>query len=387
MATVNLNDKSLQKINATKEAMSKELQMNYNKQVGLTDQKYNELINASKDYATKQSEIQNQQTNQAIKEINQNKTKAESDYLKEQKGAYADYVKQTNQYGVNAEKQASAGLAGSGYSESSKVTMYNTYQNRYVSARESYMLAVQNYDNQIAQARLQNSSALAEIAYKALQTQLQTAIEGFQYKNELLNNLTAQKINVQSTYDNMWQSQYQNLLNEAQYNEDMAYQKQRDAVADSQWKTEMDSKNAQWKAEMDYQKQRDAVADSQWQKEFNLSQASVSRSSSGGSRSSGGSKSSSGGSSNALTNSAKTYAVNTAYYQGDLNPDAKNGTFSNGYQPNNIGGKKLSKSGETVTLETETLSGQKQTLTQTVWKTKDGTKYYWEGRENKYKKL
>ena len=167
MATVNLNDKSLQKINATKEAMSKELQMNYNKQVGLTDQKYNELINASKDYANKQSQIQNQQTNQAIKEINQNKAKAESDYLKEQKGAYADYAKQTNDYGVNAEKQASAGLAGSGYSESSRVNMYNTYQNRYVSARESYMLAVQNYDNQITQARLQNSSALAEIAYNA----------------------------------------------------------------------------------------------------------------------------------------------------------------------------------------------------------------------------
>lgn len=375
MATVNLNDKTLQKINASKDSLSKELQNNYNKQAGLADQKYNELINASKDYATKQSEIQNQQTNQAIKEINQNKAKAESDYLKEQKGAYADYAKQTNEYGVNAEKQASAGLAGSGYSESSRVNMYNTYQNRYVSARESYMLAVQNYDNQITQARLQNSSALAEIAYKALQTQLQTAIEGFQYKNELLNNLTAQKINVQSTYDSMWQSQYQNLLNEAQYNEDMAYQKQKDATA-----------NAQWKAEMDYQKQRDAVADSQWQKEFNLSQASVSRSS-GGSRSSGSSRSSSSGSSNALTNSAKTYAVNTAYYQGDLNPDAKNGTFSNGYQPNNVGGQKLSKTKDTVTFNTETLSGQKQTVTQSIWKTKDGSRYYWEGRQNKYIKV
>ena len=30
------------------------------------------------------------------------------------------------------------------------------------------------------------------------------------------------------------------------------------------------------------------------------------------------------------------FAVNTAYYQGDLNSDAQYGTFSNGYQPNKI---------------------------------------------------
>lgn len=380
MASVDLNNTTLRDINSKKDSLVNEVQTNYNNQVNLTDQKYNELINASKDYAKQQSNIQQQQTNQTIKEINQNKEKAEKDYTKEQKGAYADYAKQTNDYGVNAERQAAAGLQGSGYSESSKVNMYNTYQNRYVAARDSYNLAIQNYDNQIAQARIQNSSALAEIAYNALQTQLQTAIEGFQYKNELLNNLTSQKINISSTYDNMWQSQYQTLLNEAQYNEDMAYQKQRDAVADSQWKTEMDSKNAQWQAEMEYQKQRDSVADSQWEKEYNLSQQSLAKSSSR-------SSSSGGGSSSALTNSAKTYAVNTAYYQGDLNEDAKHGTFKNGYQPNNVGGQKLSKTGDTITFNTQTLSGQKQTVTQTIWKAEDGTRYYWEGRENKYKKV
>lgn len=357
MASVDLNNTTLRDINSKKDSLINEVQTNYNNQANLTDQKYNELINASKDYAKQQTNIQQQQTNQTIKEINQNKEKAEKDYTKEQKAAYADYAKQTNDYGVNAERQAAAGLQNSGFSESSKVNMYNTYQNRYVAARDSYNLAVQNYDNQIAQARIQNSSALAEIAYNALQTQLQTAIEGFQYKNELLNNLTSQKLNISSTYDNMWQSQYQTLLNEAQYNEDMAYQKQRDAVADSQW-----------------------------QKEYQLSQQSLARSSSGGSRSSGGSGGS-GGSSGALKDTSKTHAVNTAYYQGDLNPDAKNGTFSNGYQPNNVGGQKLSKTGDTITFNTQTLSGQKQTVTQSIWKTKDGSKYYWEGRQNKYIKV
>lgn len=77
------------------------------------------------------------------------------------------------------------------------------------------------------------------------------------------------------------------------------------------------------------------------------------------------------------------YAVNTAYYQGKLNDDAQYGTFSNNYQPNNVGGKKLSKTGNTITFQTKTLSGQKQTVTQNIWKA--GNKYYyWDGRENEY---
>lgn len=77
------------------------------------------------------------------------------------------------------------------------------------------------------------------------------------------------------------------------------------------------------------------------------------------------------------------YAVNTAYYKGDLNSDAKYGTFSNGYQPNNVGGKKLSKTSNTITFKTNTLSGQSQTVTQNIWEA--GNKYYyWDGRYNKY---
>ena len=64
-------------------------------------------------------------------------------------------------------------------------------------------------------------------------------------------------------------------------------------------------------------------------------------------------------------------------YTGAVNPDTKNGTFSNGYQPNNIGGQKLTKSGIT-----DTLNG----VTQNVWKTPDGTLWIWDGTQNKYLK-
>ena len=41
--------------------------------------------------------------------------------------------------------------------------MYNHYQNKVVTAKESSNLAVQKYDNKIAEERLSNSSELAEI--------------------------------------------------------------------------------------------------------------------------------------------------------------------------------------------------------------------------------
>ena len=64
-------------------------------------------------------------------------------------------------------------------------------------------------------------------------------------------------------------------------------------------------------------------------------------------------------------------------YTGAVNPDTKNGTFSNGYQPNNVGGQKLSKSGIT-----DTVNG----VTQNVWKTPDGQLWIWDGTQNKYLK-
>jgi len=248
MASVNTNNSVLKGYEDTKSQMLNDVQNNYNTMVGQTDQKYNELIQSQKDYANTQTNIQQQKTDQTIAEINQNKDKVTNDYTKQQKAAYTDYAKQTNAYGVNAEQQAAAGLQNSGYSESSKVNLFNTYQNRVISAKEVFNQAILNYDNQITQAQIANSSALAEIAFNANQKQLELALQGFQFKNELLNTLTSQKLNISSQYDNLWQSQYKTLLDESQYNEEMAYKKQRDAVADSQWQKEFALQQAQFAA-------------------------------------------------------------------------------------------------------------------------------------------
>lgn len=73
----------------------------------------------------------------------------------------------------------------------------------------------------------------------------------------------------------------------------------------------------------------------------------------------------------------KTVTYNTGVnpYTKTVNPDTKKGTFSNGYQPNNVGGKKLTKTGEQ-----DYMNG----VLQSIWKTEDGTKYIWNGLKNQY---
>lgn len=235
-------DKRLTNVESAKQEAINTANNTYNNMINQTDSKYNELINANKDYATKQQEIQQQNTDFAIEQINQNKEKAEKNYTKEQTGAYTDYQKATDQYGVQAEQQATSGLQNTGYAESSKVQAFTSYQNRYATAREVYNNAILSYDNAIKDAQLKNNAQLAEIAFQSLQTQLQYALEGFQYKNQLLQTKLQTQMQLDSEYNNRYQQVLSQINTEnslaeqiRQYNESMAYQKQRDAVQDSQW--------------------------------------------------------------------------------------------------------------------------------------------------------
>lgn len=114
------------------------------------------------------------------------------------------------------------------------------------------------------------------------------------------------------------------------------------------------------------------------------------------------SRSSRSSSSRSSSSSSKKYEVNTPYYQGNLNSDAKYGTFSTkdaygvSYQPNNIGKDKngnvkyLKSSGKTVAemYGAGSLVGATGANldNQTVWKY--GKNYYiWDGSQNQYIKM
>lgn len=242
---VNYDDKRFQEVKNQEATAIKNVNNTYSEMINSSNKFYQEQIDASKDYANTQKEQQQAQTDFTIEKVNQAKEQAKKDYTKEQKGAYTDYQKATNQYGANAETLASQGLQNSGYSESTRTNMYNTYQNRYMTARESYNQAILNYDNSIKEAQLANSAALAQIAYQALQTQLELSLQGFQYKNQLI----LQKLEAVNQEKDRYYTRYQNVLQQIntenalaeqirQYNESLAFQKQQAAQEQANWEKE-----------------------------------------------------------------------------------------------------------------------------------------------------
>ena len=159
----------------------------------------NQYSNSYDTYSKQQQQFQNQQTDQAIKEINQNKEYQKQDYLKEQKGAYTDYQKQ-------ADKFANEGtnFRHSGVSETAQTQLYTTYQNRVATARESYNRAITNYDNQITNARLQNNAKIAEIAFQAMTAKLEMGLKGFEYMQGMRINKVSAKSSVRDRTYNRW---------------------------------------------------------------------------------------------------------------------------------------------------------------------------------------
>lgn len=187
MATTTMtNEERLAAAEARKDQALAQLNSTYDPIINQVDGHFQAQIDASKEWAETQSKNQQEQTDFAIEKIEQQKDQTQKDYTKEQSGAYVDWQKQTGDYGVNAEQMATMGMQNTGYAESSRVSMYNTYQNRVATAREAYTKAVLNYDNAIKDAILQNNAVLAEIAATALEQQLSIALEAFQYKNSLI---------------------------------------------------------------------------------------------------------------------------------------------------------------------------------------------------------
>lgn len=209
----------------------------------------------------KQNDLINQKTQMEVDELNRQKEKLDKETSKTTQGLYSAWQKQANQYGAGMEKLASQGLGNSGYAESTRTSLYNTYQKNVTDTLNKSNELKSDYDFKIAQARQQGSVQQAQMALDLYSQKLQFLTQNYQLRQ-----------------------------NREQY----LYQQERDRISDQQWQKSFDEQvrqnelENQWKQkQFDYQKQRDAVSDSQWQQQFNLSKK---KSSSGRSRSSGSSK-------------------------------------------------------------------------------------------------
>lgn len=327
---VNYNDVRFQQVNNEKATALNEVNTTYNNMINSTDKLYQDQINAMTQYGDTQAKLQQEQTDFALEKIEQNKEWAEQDYLKEQKGAYADYQKQSNTYGANAEAMASRGLTGTGYAESSDVAMYTAYQNRVATARQSFNRTTVEFSNQMKDAILQNKSDLAKIAFETLQKKLELTLQGFQYKNTLLQQQLEAKQQTEDRYYTRWQNVLQQINTEntlaeqqRQFNEQMALQRQ------------------------------------------SMSYSGGSGGSYSGGSSSGGS---SGGSSGSGASITKEKGKPKDYY------------FSNGYQPQYINGKKVSASG--LKVKDVFMADGSSFSKQNIWSA-NGKYYVWVGNGKK----
>lgn len=324
------------------------------------------IYNQQLDYANQYEQTQNNALDQqlAYQEdiINQQKQEAQQIKETEERKALNDYTSFVNPYGYQAEQFASQGLANSGVSETAKLGGFNTYQNRLATANKAMQDAFTEYDNAINEARLNNDVQKAQNALTKLQMQLEYAQNYYSNKSTISQNQLSNNQALDSDYYNRYQTEYNNIQAEKereeairQFNEQLALQQQ----------------------QFEYQKAQDALAQQNWEKEYALAQQQA-RASYG----SGGYSLSDG------------TTITTNYYKGNINPDTQYGTFPNvkdkngvRYQPDNVGGNKLSNS----KLKVKDVFGTNSAFgasgasldNQSIWKT--GNNYYvWDGSINDY---
>lgn len=310
-------------------------------------------------YQTQQNALYDKGTELATSELQQKQAKNEEAYQREAIASESSYQKAINPYGVQAEQQAASGLQGSGYSETAKMMAYNTARNRTATARATAKTVDAEYQTAIAEAKLNNDTQKAALALELLQSKLQNELTAFQTSSSLQQNKLASQQAIDQTYYGRYQDviaqqnyEKEQALALEQFEKELAYKKERDLISDRQFQEQMEQARAE-------------AAQAKWQSEYDIE------------------------------NLTETTSIQTPYYSGPINPDAYNGTFNtkdvNGvkYQPNNIGGTKLSYSGKKVSQiagEGFKNSSGVDVSNQKVWKI--GKQYYiWNGSINSYEKL
>lgn len=175
------------------------------------------VINQSKTLLEQSAEQQNKIVDLGIQKAtntaNKQKQELEEEATKQGKQLYTDYKKQSSEFGVNAENLASKGLNNSGYTETSNVDMFNTYQKN------------------VTNLAMQTTKLKAEVDFNLNQAMIDADVQ--KAENEA----------------NKYLQQMQLLMTEY----DMRFARE------------------QFEWQKQYQTNRDAISDQQWQKQYELS--------------------------------------------------------------------------------------------------------------------
>lgn len=211
----------------------------------------NQVLNKNNAYADqylqKNSEMLDAQTNLDINKIEQQKVKTEDNYNKAAKIANKSYIDSTNRYGIEAELRAQNGLNSGGYVGMKNLVKFEENQKTLGEARVTANQTIQELNNQISQAKLENSSKKAEYSLEVAKMKLEAQVEQMQKQSELLIGKLESKQNLNNTYDSLYMqivdqinAEKDRAESKRQFEQQLAYQKKQDAITNSYAKKELE---------------------------------------------------------------------------------------------------------------------------------------------------
>ena len=176
------------------------------------------------DYLDKQQELNDKIVDTGVQkmqsQIDFEKQQYEQEAQKQAKALYTNYQKEQNTYGANAEALASQGLANSGYAESSRVNLYNNYQNNVTSLMNEMAKQKAVLDQQLNQAYFDADIQKAQNLATIYTQKMQMAMNMYQTRYTLYRDQVA---------DEQWAAEYElqkRQLELSQANSDRDYQLQ-----------------------------------------------------------------------------------------------------------------------------------------------------------------
>ena len=210
---------------------------------------YNQQQEYVKQYQTTQDDILNKQLENNLQKIEQQKKDTRNNFDTESIRARNSYEAYVNPYGYNANRLVDNGLSNSGTVKMSNDAAFTAYNSRVATANKAMQDAITQYDLAISDARLNNDVQKAQNALAALQMNLDFTTNFYSNKA----NYSINQLNSNQNLDNTYYSRYQDIINQINYEK------------------EQEEARRQYEQQFAYQKQRDKVADSQWQKQYELS--------------------------------------------------------------------------------------------------------------------
>jgi hypothetical protein len=287
---------------------------------------------------------------------------------------YQQYADQYIQQGKMAmmdtmgQAQAMTGGYGNSYAQTAGQQAYQGYlQQLNEVVPELYVMALDRY-NQEGQ-ELYNQAALIGQQEDQDYGRYQDALNRWQAERDYLTGrLDSERDYDYGKYADERDFAYESFLNDRNFQ----YQKDRDAVSDKQYGDQMGLAKEQWEWEKEQAKLQKAAAQSGTEGNDILLWRETGTYDNDGNR--------------VFINSdgkTQSFGEGVNPYTGTKNPDAQNGTFSNGYQPNNVAsyyGGDAEAGKLTKTAMTDVVNGK----TQNVWQTPDGKLWIWDGTQNRY---